>query len=95
MAVVPAVEITLLVALVVMWALHWRTQRLLVQRFDGRDDALYKKHKALTRDAQRTKLAADRTLEETRSLHASNRDVLGDPRVQRLLNERRLPHIPE
>jgi hypothetical protein len=51
-------------------------QRRLAQRIDARDDALYKKYKALTRDAHRTMLAADQTLEETRSLHA--RDGRGE-----------------
>jgi hypothetical protein len=56
--VVLAVEITLFVALAAMLALNWRAQR----RLDVRTDALYEMSKAVTQDAQRTKLAADQAL---------------------------------
>lgn len=90
--------IVAVVALLVMFVVHfWQQDKLvktLVKLDQGRQDALFKQHKAAMQDVARVKGVTENLAEQSRRLHDEARLVHGrvdgffaDPRVQRLLDE--------
>lgn len=68
-------------AVIAIAAVHWYFERRLVDKLLGRQVALDKQHKALVRKIARTE-------REAAEIQARVNDLLSDPRIQRLLNER-------
>lgn len=86
------------VAVAVMVYVHYRTQNRLADRvvererelndlMERRAQTMDKQAKVFVRKLERTRRLADRTLDQSRDINQRVETALGDPRVQRLLNE--------
>lgn len=87
--------VALIVAVLLLTAAGVVAYRKLASRIDGFVLAAHKQAKAHNRDATRMKRQSDAMLEQALALNAHVAEFAADRRVQRLLNERVLPAIPD